>query len=540
MTRTKFRFQAKQKGSTLLVAVVILLLASLMALMAMNVGVFEQRSSGNDLRAKIVHQVAEAGLAQGFEYLMRARPELLDDESLWDSCAGKTSFPCGAVPESMRASMWHLKAGVGGYSDAGASPLASALTQYMLPNPVTVPSMGSFNVAYGVAPVLCRVANPLSSTAINCTNDLSNASDRRVVTFVSVAQVRGESGRTTLTQTVASSSLLAPHEGVPTIIASGSATPPGNGTLVPMPARVLADGSSDSNDLGVWTLGNARADVGSYQVCSFGNFVADETEEGWVENRNCEGQNCSCSSPMSEALYEQDVLYDVEDTCTEGSFGTEDIHCTKKTEFPCDLFEYTFGVKAWNDLDVDGFCETRIARSSVELPGVDGTHSLYPDEVFLYTNSKQIFPKVGDPDRLRADQTENGTLGESSSGLIWCRKDCLPNNRVQIGTVAKPVLIVIDSDAATNLIIHPKIIGMLFFRQADGTLVPGSPDDGATVGFNGGAQVFGSVIIQGNIKTGSGSADLVGDRQVIMNLMNNDDLRQYDTLRGGWTDSKSF
>lgn len=530
---------SRQQGSTLLVAVVLLLLASLMGLMAMNVGMFEQRSSGNDLRAKLVKQVAEAGLAQGFEYLFRANPSLLDDPTKWELCGNSTAFPCGAVPASKRATMYRLVADAGGYTDSiTATKLASELTRYMLPTDSNR-AVGGLNVAYGVAPVLCRVQEPVSGTTINCTTDLSAASERRVVTFVSVAQVRGDSGRTTLAQTVARSSVLAPHDGIPTIIASGSSTPPGNGTLVPMPARVLPDGSSDSNDLGVWTLGNATANVGSYQVCTYGNFVSNETEQGWVDNRDCNGSNCSCSSPMDESLYEQDVLYDVESNCAESAFGTEDIHCTKKTEFPCDLFEYMFNVKAWNDGDNDGFCETRIAASAVELTGISGTHTLYPDEAYLYTNANQIF--TSDSGALvRADQI-GPALDENSSGLIWCQNDCLPNQQsAQVGSVEKPVLLVIDSDAAANINVHPKIIGMLFFREVGGTLVPGSASDGASVGFNSGAQVFGSVIIQGHIKTGSGNADLVGDRQVLINLRNNDDLMQYDTLRGGWTDHLSY
>lgn len=524
-----------QQGSTLLVAVVILLLASLMALMAMNVGVFEQRSSGNDLRAKVVHQVAEAGLAQGFEFLMRANPDLIDQESLWETCAGKDGFPCDAVPASQKNNMWRLAAT--GHTIAG---LSTDLSKHMLQLPATLTGSGVQDVAYGVAPVLCRVAMPLSDTNVNCTSDISLASERRVVTFVSVAQIRRDSGRTTLVQTVASSSLLAPHDAIPTIVASGSATPPGNGTLVPMAAKLLADGSSDSNDLGVWTLGNATANVGSYQVCTYGNFVQNETEAGWVSDRNCNGANCNCRSPMSAALYEQDVLYDVESNCAESSFAAEDIHCTKKTEFPCDLFEYTFGVKAWDDGDADGFCETRRPRAAVELAGIAGVHSLYPDEKFLYANSKQIFAKDANTQKVRADQ-QPGTLGPSSSGLIWCQTDCLPNQQNKtVGSVDKPVLIVIDSDAATNILVHCKIIGMLFFREVDGTLTPGSSTGGASVGFNSGAQVFGSIILQGHVKTGSGNADLVGDRQIILNLLNNEDLKQFDTLRGGWTDGYSY
>ena len=70
----------------LLVAVMLLLLASLFTLFALEVGVFEQRSTGNDVRERVVTEVAEAGLAQGFEYLMRQHTELLDDPARWERC----------------------------------------------------------------------------------------------------------------------------------------------------------------------------------------------------------------------------------------------------------------------------------------------------------------------------------------------------------------------------------------------------------------------------------------------------------------------
>lgn len=538
--RTDPQMKTTQRGSTLLVAVVILLLASLMALMAMNVGVFEQRSSGNDLRAKIVKETAEAGLAQGFEFLMRANPEMLDNESLWETCAGLAEFPCTAVPDSQKSNMWRLK--TTGYVVAGLDPV---LTRHMLQLPAALEGAGVNDVAYGVAPVLCRVAQPISGTSISCTKDLSNASERRVVTFVSVAAMKsGDSGRTTLTQTVARSSILAPHAGQPTIIASGSATPPGNGTLIPMKAQIFEDGSSHSNDLGVWTLGNAKMDVGSFQVCSFGTFVPNEAEAGWVSNRDCSGGNCVCNPPMAPGLYEQDIVYDVEDSCAETAFGPDEIHCTKPSEFPCDLFEYAFSVKAWADEDNNGFCEKRIPASSVQLTGVAGNHTLYPDEVFLYTNAKQIIADDDSAAPIRADQ-KGPALTKDSKGLIWCHIDCLPNNNgAQVGSVENPVLVVINSDAATIIDVKAKIIGMLFFRQVGGELVPGAEKGdagvGAVVKFNGTAEVFGSVIIQGAIDTGSGGATLVGDSGVLLNLRNSEDLMQYDTLRGGWSDRLSY
>ncbi len=67
--------RSSQSGVVLLVAVVLLLLASVLTLAALKVGVFEQRSTGNDIRAKAVNEVAEAGLAQGFEYLMKQQAD---------------------------------------------------------------------------------------------------------------------------------------------------------------------------------------------------------------------------------------------------------------------------------------------------------------------------------------------------------------------------------------------------------------------------------------------------------------------------------
>jgi hypothetical protein len=59
----------KQEGTTLIVAMVLLLLASLLAVFAMNVGLLAQRTSGADLRSRVVHETLEAALSQGIEYI---------------------------------------------------------------------------------------------------------------------------------------------------------------------------------------------------------------------------------------------------------------------------------------------------------------------------------------------------------------------------------------------------------------------------------------------------------------------------------------
>lgn len=547
MHATNSPHMTSQRGSALLVAIVLLLLASLMGLMAMNVGMFEQRSSGNDLRAKVVKEGAEAALAQGFEYLMRANRGMLDVPANWELCgAGDTTFPCGAVPANVRGNMYRLRANVGGYTDAGPNPLDAELRQFMLPNSVALPAMGGFNLAYGVAPVLCRVPaiRPIPETTIQCSTstDPADWSDRRVVTFVSVAQVRGESGRTTITQTVARSSLLAQPNNVPTVIASGTVVPPGNGDVVAMP-----DSAGPGLDIAVWSRLNVEPASGSFATCTRQDFLASGgqnlADSGWINNRTC--SNCDCGMAKKSATYTED--WDILDADNNAAGGlNKDVVAT---EFPCDLFEYAFGVKGWKDGtspaddgasplagDNDGFCESRMPKVAFEAP--DGnTYQLYPEEAFLYQYATKIKPASGNAALVRADQLFTGTLGASDSGMIWCQQDCLPNNGT-VGTVAAPVAVIVDP--GTNTPFHATLFGLLFYRSnGDGPL---SATTGGNAGmkFNAGSAVYGSMVIQGQVQTGSGGGLLFGDADVLKNLSGLAPMDRFDTLRGGWTDANSY
>src|SRR5947209_7645568 len=101
-------FRAGQAGTTLILALVLVLLASLLALFAMNVGIFEQRTSANDVRARLVQQAAEAGLSQGMEYFKANFGTVMDptDSTRWQICdATDTTFPCGTVPQCANGQM---------------------------------------------------------------------------------------------------------------------------------------------------------------------------------------------------------------------------------------------------------------------------------------------------------------------------------------------------------------------------------------------------------------------------------------------------
>lgn len=526
MRATTYASNRHQQGSTLLVAIVLLLLAGLMGLMAMNVGIFEQRSSGNDLRAKVVKQVAEAGLAQGFEYLFRANPAIIDNTANWELCgASDETFPCGAVPAAMRASMYRLKANVGGYTDAGSNPLATALTQFMLPNSAVLPAMGAFDVAYGVAPVLCRVPLPVSSTTITCATDMNNLSDRRVVTFVSVSQIRGDAGRTTLTQTVSRSSLLAQPNGVPAVVATGSVSPNGGGDIVAMP-----DAGGPGIDISVWTRKPVNPAAGAFGTCDRQEWLAsceislsntDWMTDGSVDN------GCTCDKAKKSATPEG---WDILDADGNAEGINKDVLAS---EFPCDLFEFAFGVKTREDTNSDFFCEKRLPASVPFTAPGGSTVNLYPDEAFLYSYATKIVG--GDASLTSFSQANAPALGPSTSGLVWCLTECI-KDKVQIGTPENPVIIVVDGEVMN----HATIFGLVFVRD------PGTGDLSPTTGgaaefkFNAQSAVFGSVLVQGVVPTGSGGGLIFGDRNILVTLGNNAKLARFDTLRGGWTDSYSY
>ena len=99
-------------------------------------------------------------------------------------------------------------------------------------------------------------------------------------------------------------------------------------------------------------------------------------------------------------------------------------------EFPCDMFQFTFGVQAWNDTDSDGFCETRI-MTTTDFSPADGSAlpsgGIGVDEAYLYNNATKIVPGTLHPqgwiDPAKLD-TSCSSLSQSTGttaagGLIW-------------------------------------------------------------------------------------------------------------------------
>ena len=562
-----------QSGAALLVAVVLLLLAGLMTIAALNVGLFEQRSTGNDVRAKAVNEIAEAGLAQGFEYLLRQHPDMLEDDTLWQKCAANdTKFPCGAVtdevydhdadpataPVSRRSTMFRLRAS--GHTDANFD---AAMTPAMLNLTGNIATTGNgAAVAYGVAPVVCYVASRVTgepnTSPVRCADSRDEASNRRIVTFVSVAQIPGESARATVTQTVGRYTLFDSPTGKPPIVASGSVDVTGGLQLVTNP-----NAGGDGVPVSVWT----RKDInktGTPNTCyadEFFRFGAKNNAPPTLEGGTIICDTCQCSGDKSLSYDKSgnvqdegiDIL-DVEGTSKDQGSGINynvrsDQFSYPTCEFPPDLFAYIFGVDAWEDTNSDCFAEKKIMTVFTN-PNNGAEVTMGADEAFLFTNALYIVNPTAQGAPLRtAAQTWSGPYPSAQlSGLIWCQSNCDIGSNTQLGTPANPVVLVIDGSAK----IQGRVFGLIYLRSKSGvaTLTPAggytmtsaevSSGGNAVLDMNAGATVYGAVVVQGRVDKANGTAAIIFDATVLDAIGKNPNNNRYATLPGAWNDISSY
>ena len=562
----------RQSGMTLIVVVLLLLLAGVLGLFALHTGMFEQKVSGNDLRAKLVDQIAEAGLSQGMEYL-RQHPEYLTDSGKWTPCqATDRSFPCGSVEPAKassprRGTMYYWS--TTGY-DFDASGAKSGWETRMLPLDATgnvIASTGNnMPVRYAVGAVLCRMAFKTNATDPTTCVDFgaANVSGSSVITLVSVGEMNNEGSRATMVQSIGASNPLNGLASAPPILASGSVDVTGGLQVVTNP-----NAGGTGVPVSVWT----RKDVsktGTPNTCYYNEFLHNSSggTNGTVyldtaspnfplcDNCKCNGadslsytnsgnkvdagidilQNSGVNSNYSAPLQAGYANYDV-----------------KPQEFPCDLFQQVFGTQAWQDNDGDSFCETKV-MATFKNPNSGATVTMGADEAFLFTFAKTIIPSAATTAANLATAAQlalPGTYPSSSfSGIVWCQANCDVGANKQLGTPANPVLLVVDD--ASGFKIQGKVFGLVFVRSLAGTATL-TPSTGytmtssqitnggtASVSMNAGAVVYGAVVVQGKVAKANGTASVVYNQDVLTTLTNGGSTTTFVGVPGSWTDSVSY
>lgn len=587
MTSACFQTGARrrQDGNILIIVVVLLLLASLFTLFALNVGRFEQKTSGNDLRAKIVQEVADAGISQGVEFLNANRGTLFATNANWRLCgAAEEDFPCGAVPAGRRDTM---------YAYVNTKPDAALADRQIDPLPFAFAQAGGFDVERQVGAVLCRISALPPSTPgnVECATDLINASTTWVVTVVSKATLPDEGSTATATQTIGAYNIFNTNTGIPPLVASGTVAVGGGFQVVAAP-----DASGDGgNPVSIWT----RLDVdtnGTPNTCWWEDFKREGgTSAGPAYYDGIEVcHTCKCPTDASLSygqgglFCEGNDIVDIEADLAADFAGfaagadANPVGCpvctaanpercpnlsTRREEFPTDLFAFLFGQNAWQDIDRDGvatgapctfaaqdchFGEQRIISQCTypdPATGAERTASLPADTCYLLNIKSKIH--IGDGIN---DATECSALGEDTSGVVWVHKqpilesgsgtalgmpgfDCENTIRGidQFGTPSAPVALVYDGVLTQ---VHFQFYGLLFVREPNASTTLTSATGGsAELGMNSGAVIYGAAVVQGMVTAGGGgSAAIVYNKDVLFNLINGPGSINPTSIPGSWTD----
>jgi Tfp pilus assembly protein PilX len=547
----------RQSGSVLIVVVLLLALAGILTLFGLNSGVFEQRMSASDLRAKAVGEVAQAGLSQGIEYIHQHYADMTD-ASKWTQCtATDTTFPCGSIPATRRATMYYWSSG--GYDFDGNSTI-SGWEARMLPLADTghILQTATFPAKYGVGVVICRVATKTLSTDPTTCTDSGSATNTSILTFVSVGAIPGENARTTVTQSMGSYEIINNLPDTPPIVASGSINLVGTIQVVTNP-----NAGGTGVPVSLWTPKSLNGN-GTGNTCYANEYYSSGGTVDWSYASTlptfplCD--DCSCNGSLSYAHGNTvsngiDSLSADDNSATGGNAGVTLSADPTKTEFPCDLFQQIFGVQAWADNQPttgtppgDGFCETHIMTTYTNPNNSTQVVRMGVDEAYLYANAGYVKPLSGRTyacvsgctGTLTATQLIDAGQGQGTaktSGLVWCQDGSLCAQ----GSPAAPVLLVFDG-TGPNLTNSGNVYGMIFGRSTGGStgVLDASTGGDASFTMSGNGVVYGSIVLQGSTGHLNGTSAVVYNQDVLTVLKNNGSFVKFAGVPGSWSDRVSY
>ena len=476
----------RQKGGlTIFSAVVLLSLLILMLVYSTRVQQSEQRVSANEYRQKIAFHAAESAAEQVVEYILANSSRVLS--------ADPDAVPDGAG--GTRAGWFDATAGVWAACPAdvsadhpcgGSVPAGSLSSSYFFDDPATT-TAGEFDtipINIGMLPpettarvsaVFCQLdfENPVGGCMIAPSEGDNVSQSSFVITVLSYGYADCTDPTDTATCQVSATvaqpiSNYAVSLGSPAVPLTARTTFPPTGTVevvpnpnaggVGVPVSVWANANPEcSSD--VATIGS-----GDWATCEFHEwYETDEIPEDMI----CPAPSCSCSN--SEA-----ISYTV---------GTEDmmgIDILEDINFPCDLFEFFFGVSK---------SQYQVIKSAAKV--------------------------IADCDSLDAD----------SHGLYWVSGvECRLDGTNVVGSPKLPVML-ISAAETTTFTGNNNIFGVVFISDVE------KPN--AEWNASGTNIVYGSVIIDAELDSFVGTFKVVYNEDASMLAAGTNGI---GTLSGGWRD----
>lgn len=492
-----FRPKSRQRGlSTLLIAILLLAIVTIMTLFAARFGIFEQRMSANDYRYKMAFQVSEAGLNQSMEFIKMSTAEMLstvDDGWLsptaprWEPCTsplpeGMDVDPCMAEPLESRRDDMYRYVGPDGDGILPVSGLMPALAE-------ADDALDEFAAEYSSYATLCRLDMTIPE-APRCAL-VPTTGDTFYVTVVSRGTLPDENAVVTTKQSFGTFRTIGNAPDAP-LIAAGAVLAVGSAEIVPNP-----NAGGFGVPVSIWSAENAHvskddpgsASNGSFATCQLGEWLTTGTPES-VTDGIC--SDCSCGS------------------LTVG-YGKLSAGGSDKVEGP-------------DILDSDG-------GHSEATPKVLHDGGSFPDDLFLYTFAT---PNEDAVDFLTANATrivppQTCQLGITSGGLYWWDSDTDCKITAKVGSLSDPVVLV--SDGKVELGANAEFYGIIFVRDD-----PTAPVSGDLLKASGTPQVYGSVILQGEGSL-QGGAQIIYNKAVLQNVRNSPNFLRYGPVPGSWADT---
>lgn len=486
-----------QRGlSTLLIAMLLLGIVTVIALFAATYGVFEQRTAGNEYRQKIAFQAAETGLNRSLEYIKVNTRTMLSSADggwlydggsrRWQACTEVKPLamavdPCLAEPDTTRRGQMYRYVGPAVSGD-GRLPLSA-----VLPTGASTLSLGDptspLQATYDSYATLCRL--DISAAVPRCSLSPTNEGTF-YVTIVSRGSLATENASALVKQSFGTFRLLGATPAAP-LIAAGVATGLGNAQLVPNP-----DAGGFGVPVSAWSKGNAKVNGASFASCQLGEWMAnygtpapsaDDVLNGVCKSCSCNGL-CPGSGLLSgnakACAVAKDMLEGEDILDRDGDTSDASPRVMDHKYFPDDLFAYTFGVPSTSA------------------------------DSYLTSNARKI--------------TDCGTLGAGDSGLIWNAGGTC-DLKGQIGTVQNPVVLV--SNSLVKIAAGAQFFGIIFVRSSAGA---------TSFDASGGPQVYGSVILESSAEL-SGNPTIVYNKAVLRNIANSPAFLRYGPIPGSWSDT---
>jgi hypothetical protein len=479
-------------------AVLILILLTEMIIYAAQVGIFEQRKSGNEMRNKQAFHAAETGIQQAQAYLLAnvfdvtsygEQGWLSVDSGRWVSCGGPNGptgdsgpHPCFGEPLEA-GDDFNLRDTTYFYSLDGENPAALPVqADDILPD-------DSENVT--VQALLCLLdldrtpgVVPVRGCLDKDDPDVDNI--YFVITLLARGQAECNAGGACAAEVLVAQKLgsfgpLTGAGGPGTPLTSRSSFPPGGtAEIVPNP-----NGAGTGVPVSAWLNANpdpeCKSDInpldpigGSWSTCERHEWygVSEMPDESSPNGKyTCPSAGCSCDPA------ERKISYDENGTQVVG------IDIIIDEGFPCDLFKYTFNVERTKYQEVK------------DAPGV----------------------------QVIKDCT---TLGPESKGTIWVdgSVDTCKLTSVTVGSPEAPVFL-ISAAELTSLAGNAIIYGVLYVTD-----VEGSAGEYEATGDN---TLYGAAIVDGIMGKFTGTYQIVYNDSLVERATKTGSLGK---IYGGWTD----